>query len=137
MVKVKINIIYIFLALVNMNLIASDDDSLYFQFEPDLVSLEIGDSINIKVSLLSRDGSLSKNSGRVTPELFSILSCKYIKNSIKISKINTHHAKALTLLLVTLWSGLKDSNFAKWIPIPASTIVNKNEIKCDNLIGKE
>ncbi len=72
MVKVKINIIYIFLALVNMNLIASDDDSLYFQFEPDLVSLEIGDSINIKVSLLSRDGSLSKNQSLLTGEWGSV-----------------------------------------------------------------
>ena len=60
MYKAKLNIIYPFLLLVNMNLTASDDDSLYFQFEPDSVDLEIGDSLKVKVSLLREDGSLSK-----------------------------------------------------------------------------
>ena len=87
MVKVKINIIYIFLALVNMNLIASDDDSLYFQFEPDLVSLEIGDSINIKVSLLSRDGSLSKNQFLLTGEWGSVEVKPWISNPDGVANV--------------------------------------------------
>tara|TARA_Y100000588_G_scaffold1356_1_gene1843 strand:- start:1 stop:2091 length:2091 start_codon:yes stop_codon:yes gene_type:complete len=87
MVKVKINIIYIFLAFVNMNLIASDDDSLYFQFEPDLVSLEIGDSINIKVSLLSRDGSLSKNQFLLTGEWGSVEVKPWISNPDGVANV--------------------------------------------------
>ena len=87
MVKVKINIIHIFLALVNMNLIASDDDSLYFQFEPDLVSLEIGDSINIKVSLLSRDGSLSKNQFLLTGEWGSVEVKPWISNPNGVANV--------------------------------------------------
>lgn len=87
MVKVKINIIYIFLALVNINLIASDDDSLYFQFEPDLVSLEIGDSINIKVSLLSRDGSLSKNQFLLTGEWGSVEVKPWISNPDGVANV--------------------------------------------------
>ena len=87
MVKVKINFIYIFLALVNMNLIASDDDSLYFQFEPDLVSLEIGDSINIKVSLLSRDGSLSKNQFLLTGEWGSVEVKPWISNPDGVANV--------------------------------------------------
>ena len=87
MVKVKINIIYIFLALVNINLIASDDDSLYFQFEPDLVSLEIGDSINIKVSLLSRDGSLSKNQFLLTGEWGSVEVKPWISNTDGVANV--------------------------------------------------
>ena len=87
MVKVKINIIYTFLALVNMNLIASDDDSLYFQFEPDLVSLEIGDSINIKVSLLSRDGSLSKNQFLLTGEWGSVEVKPWISNPDGVANV--------------------------------------------------
>ena len=87
MVKVKINIIYIFLALVNMNLIASDDDSLYFQFEPDLVSLEIGDSINIKVSLLSRDGSLSNNQFLLTGEWGSVEVKPWISNPDGVANV--------------------------------------------------
>ena len=87
MVKVKINFIYIFLALVNINLIASDDDSLYFQFEPDLVSLEIGDSINIKVSLLSRDGSLSKNQFLLTGEWGSVEVKPWISNPDGVANV--------------------------------------------------
>ena len=87
MVKVKINIIYIFLALVNINLIASDDDSLYFQFEPDLVSLEIGDSINIKVSLLSRDGSLSNNQFLLTGEWGSVEVKPWISNPDGVANV--------------------------------------------------
>ena len=62
MYKAKLNFISTIIVFININLTANDDDdSLYFQFEPDSVNLEIGDSINVKVSLLSRDGSLSKN----------------------------------------------------------------------------
>ncbi len=107
MVKVKINIIYIFLALVNMNLIASDDDSLYFQFEPDLVSLEIGDSINIKVSLLSRDGSLSKNQFLLTGEWGSVEVKPWISNPDGVANVR------LKVSVKTAYEGTRIKFFAK------------------------
>ena len=64
----KLNIISTIIVLTNINITASDDDSLYFHFEPDSINLEIGDSINVKVSLLSSDGSLSKNQFLLTGE---------------------------------------------------------------------
>ena len=64
----KLNIISTIIVLTNINITASDDDSLYFNFEPDSINLEIGDSINVKVSLLSSDGSLSKNQFLLTGE---------------------------------------------------------------------
>ena len=84
MYKAKLNIISTILVLANMNLTANDDDSLYFQLEPDSVNLEIGDSMNVKESLLSRDGSLSKNPVQKVPYYvfgfhllnFSLCSCK-------------------------------------------------------------
>jgi hypothetical protein len=42
--------------LGSITLQAQDDDSLYFQFEPDSLHLTIGDSANVKVTLFSKDG---------------------------------------------------------------------------------
>jgi len=49
------------LLLGSITLQAQDDDSLYFQFEPDSLDLAIGDSANVKITLFSEDGSLSNN----------------------------------------------------------------------------
>ena len=49
------------LLLGSITLQAQDDDSLYFQFEPDSLDLAIGDSANVKITLFSEDSSLSNN----------------------------------------------------------------------------
>ena len=49
------------LLIGSITLQAQDDDSLYFQFEPDSLDLAIGDSANVKITLFSEDGSLSNN----------------------------------------------------------------------------
>jgi len=54
------------LLLGSITLQAQDDDSLYFQFEPDSLDLAIGDSANVKITLVSEDGSLSNNQYRMT-----------------------------------------------------------------------
>ena len=87
MYKAKLNIISTILVLANMNLTANDDDSLYFQFEPDSVNLEIGDSMNVKVSLLSRDGSLSKNQFLLTGEWRSVEVKPWISNPDGIANV--------------------------------------------------
>ena len=49
------------LLLANITVQAQDDDSLFFQFEPDSLDLTIGDSANVKITLFSEDSSLSNN----------------------------------------------------------------------------
>ena len=49
------------LLLANITVQAQDDDSLFFQFEPDSLDLTIGDSAIIKITLFSEDSSLSNN----------------------------------------------------------------------------
>jgi len=49
------------LILGSITVQAQDDDSLYFQFEPDSLDLAIGDSANVKITLFSEDSSLSNN----------------------------------------------------------------------------
>ena len=49
------------LLLTNITVQAQDDDSLFFQFEPDSLDLNIGDSANVKITLFSEDSSLSNN----------------------------------------------------------------------------
>ena len=49
------------LLLANITAQAQDDDSLFFQFEPDSLDLTIGDSANVKITLFSEDSSLSNN----------------------------------------------------------------------------
>ena len=85
--KLKLNILYAFLLLVNINLTASDNDSLYFQFDPDSVNIEIGDSIKVKVSLLKKDGSLSKNQFLLTGEWRSVEVKPWISNSDGIANV--------------------------------------------------
>jgi len=54
------------LLLGSITLQAQDDDSLYFQFEPDSLDLAIGDSANVKITLFSEDSSLSNNQFLIT-----------------------------------------------------------------------
>ena len=49
------------LILGTVTIQAQENDSLYFQFEPDSLNLTIGDSANVKITLFSEDGSLSNN----------------------------------------------------------------------------
>ena len=51
---------------------AQDSDSLYFQFEPDSLHLTIGDSANVKITLFSKDSSLSNNQFLMTGEWESV-----------------------------------------------------------------
>ena len=87
MYKSKLNLISTILILLNMNMAANDDDSLYFKFEPDSVILEIGDSINVKVSLLSKDGSLSKNQFLLTGEWEAVEVKPWISNAEGIANV--------------------------------------------------
>ena len=87
MYKSKLNIISIILVIVNMNITASDDDSLYFHFEPDSINLKIGDSSYVKVSLLSKDGSLSKNQFLLTGEWESVEVKPWISNPDGIARV--------------------------------------------------
>ena len=49
------------LILGTVTIQAQENDSLYFQFEPDSLNLTIGDSANVKITLFAEDGSLSNN----------------------------------------------------------------------------
>ena len=87
MYKSKLNIISIILVIVNMNITASDDDSLYFHFEPDSINLKIGDSTYVKVSLLSKDGSLSKNQFLLTGEWEAVEVKPWISNPDGVARV--------------------------------------------------
>ena len=108
MYKSKLNIISTIIVLTNINITASDDDSLYFHFEPDSINLEIGDSINVKVSLLSSDGSLSKNQFLLTGEWGAVEVKPWISNpdgianvKLKVFKPGSFNLNASNCLLYT------------------------------------
>ena len=54
------------LILDTVTIQAQENDSLYFQFEPDSLHLTIGDSANVKITLFSEDSSLSNNQFLIT-----------------------------------------------------------------------
>ena len=75
------------LILDTVTIQAQENDSLFFQFEPDSLHLTIGDSANVKITLFSEDSSLSNNQFLMTGEWESVEVRPWISNLEGIANV--------------------------------------------------